>query len=188
MSIWIVTRQIDEGTPVSNAGRIIRTALILGAVCLVGAIGAFSAFSSQTESILSGWQGSAANVVVRITTGIALIGGLLGQNEGLQVFDATNTTALPLGAIDLKQQYVAKTALLLSGTMTFGASPGTPSTMSISGGVVTIVLGTHAGNNALTVTTPGTMAWGPATTPYDRAANPSSGATANESGVADVEF
>lgn len=33
-----------------NAGRIIRTALILGAVCLVGAIGAFSAFSSQTDN------------------------------------------------------------------------------------------------------------------------------------------
>jgi hypothetical protein len=32
------------------------------------------------------------------------------------------------------------------------------------------------------------MAWGPATTPYDRAANPVSGATANESGTADVEF
>jgi hypothetical protein len=71
--------------------------------------------------------------------------------------------------------------------MTFGAS-GVPSTMSISGGVVTIVLGTHAGNNALTVTTPGTMAWGPATASYDRAANPTSSATANESGGADVEF
>ena len=141
----------------------------------------------EPESILSGWNGSPTNVVVRVTTGIALLGGLLGQNEGLQVFDATNTTALPLGAVDLKQQYVAKTALLLNGTMTFGAS-GVASTMSISGGVVTIVLGTHAGNNALTVTTPGTMAWGPATTPYDRAANAVSGATANESGGGDVEF
>jgi hypothetical protein len=141
----------------------------------------------EPESILAGWNGGPTNVVVRVTTGIALLGGLLGQNEGLQVFDATNTSALPLGAIDLKQQYVAKTALLLSGTMSFGAS-GTPSTMSIANGVVTIILGTHAGNNALTVTTPGTMAWGPATTPYDRAANPVSAATAVESGAADVEF
>jgi hypothetical protein len=31
-------------------GKVIRTILILGAVCLVGAIGAFSAFSSQTEN------------------------------------------------------------------------------------------------------------------------------------------
>jgi hypothetical protein len=141
----------------------------------------------EPESILTGWNGGPASVVVRVTTGIALLGGLLGQNEGLQVFDATNTTALPLGAVDLKQQYVAKTALLLNGTMSFGAT-GTPSTMSISGGVVTIVLGTHAGNNALTVTTPGTMAWGPATTPYDRAANPVSAASASESGAGDVEF
>jgi hypothetical protein len=141
----------------------------------------------EPESIISGWNGSATNVVVRVTTGIALLGGLLGQSEGLQVFDATNTTALPLGTVDLKQQYVAKTVLLLNGTMTFGAT-GTPSTMSISSGIVTIVLGTHAGNNALTVTTPGTMAWGPATTPYDRASNPVSGVTANESGAADVEL
>jgi hypothetical protein len=141
----------------------------------------------EPESIISGWNGSPTNVVVRVTTGIALLGGLLGQTEGLQVFDATNTTALPLGTVDLKQPYVAKTLALLNGTMTFGAS-GVPSTMSISGGVVTIVLGTHAGNNALTVTTPGTMAWGPATTPYDRAANAVAGATANESGAADVEF
>ncbi len=141
----------------------------------------------EPESILAGWNGGPTNVVVRVTTGVALLGGLLGQNEGLQVFDPTNTTALPLGAVDLKQQYVAKTALLLNGTMAFGAS-GTPSSMSIANGVVTIVLGTHSGNNALTVTTPGTMAWGPATTPYDRAANPTSSATANESGAADVEF
>jgi hypothetical protein len=141
----------------------------------------------EPESILSGWNGAPTNVAVRVTTGIALLGGLLGQTEGLQVFDPTNTTALPLGAVDLKQAYVAKTLALLNGTMTFGAS-GVASTMSISGGVVTIVLGTHAGNNALTVTTPGTMAWGPMTTPYDRAANAVSSATANESGSADVEF
>ena len=141
----------------------------------------------EPESILSGWNGAATNVVVRVTTGIALIGGLLGQNEGLQVFDATNSTLLPLGAVDLKQQYVAKTGLLLTGTMTFGAS-GVPSTMVISGGVVTIVLGTRGGNNALTVTTPGTMAWAPSSSPYDRAANQASGAEAKESGAADVEF
>lgn len=141
----------------------------------------------EPGSIVAGWNGGATNVAVRVTTGIALLGGLLGQEEGLQVFDAANATALPLGEVGLKQQYVAKTGLILPGTMTFGAS-GTPSTMSISGGVVTIVLGTRAGNNALTVTTPGTMSWGPATTPYDRAANSASGALAGESGAADVEF
>lgn len=146
-------------------------------------------FSEPIEpgSILAGWNGSPTSVVVRVTTGIALLGGLLGQNEGLQIFDAANATQLPLGEVSLKQAYVAKTLFLLTGTMTFGAS-GTPSTMSISGGVVTIVLGNHGGNNALTVTTPGTMSWAPATTPYDRAANSASSAIANESGAADVEF
>ncbi len=146
-------------------------------------------FSEPIEpgSVASGWNGGPTNVVVRVTTGIALLGGLLGQNEGLQIFDAANTTQLPLGEVSLKQAYVAKTLFLLTGTMTFGAS-GTPSTMSISGGAVTIVLGSHAGNNALTVTTAGTMSWAPATTPYDRAANSASSAVANESGAADVEF
>jgi len=141
----------------------------------------------EPASILSGWNGGATNVVVRVTTGIALLGGLLGQNEGLQVFDASNTTLLPLGALDLKRQYVAKTGLVLPGEMTFGAS-GTPSTMSMSSGVVTVVLGTQAGNNALTVATPGTMTWGPSTTPYDRAANPGAATAVDESGAADVEF
>lgn len=141
----------------------------------------------EPESILLGWNGSPISVVVRVTTGTALLGGLLGQPEGLQVFDSANSALLPLGAIDLKRQYVEKTALLLTGTMTFGAS-GTPSMMSISAGVVTIVLGTQAGNNALTVGTAGTMAWAPSATPFDRAANAASSATANESGAADVEF
>lgn len=141
----------------------------------------------EPESILVGWTGGPTPVVVRVTTGTALLGGLLGQNEGLQVFNAANSTLLPLGTVDLKQPYVAKTLFLLSGEMTFGAG-GTPSQMSISGGTVTVVLGTRAGNNALTVTTPGAMSWGPSTTPYDRAANAVSGAVAGESGAGDVEF
>jgi hypothetical protein len=139
------------------------------------------------ESILPGWSGGPTPVVVRITTGIILLGGLLGEGEGLQVYDAANSGALPLGAVDLKRQYVAKTLLLLTGTMTFGA-PGAPSTMSLSNGVVTIVLGAHGGNDALTVATPGTMLWEPGTTSYDRAANPVTGAAAEESAPADVEF
>jgi hypothetical protein len=141
----------------------------------------------EPESILAGWTGGPTAVVVRVTTGIALLGGLLGQSEGLQVFDAANTTLLPLGTVDLKQPYVAKTLFLLSGEMTFGAT-GAPSQMSISGGAVTVTLGTRAGNNALTVSTPGTMSWAPSTTPYDRAANAVSAAAVNESGAADSEF
>jgi hypothetical protein len=141
----------------------------------------------EPESILSGWNGSSTSVVVRITTGVALLGELLGQNEGLQVFDSANSTALPLGTVDLKQRYVAKTLFLLEGSMTFGAS-GTPSMMSMSNGVVTVVLGAHGGNEALTVSTAGTMAWGPSTTPYDRAANVAAATVANESGASDKEF
>lgn len=141
----------------------------------------------EPDSILSAWDGSATEVVVRVTTGIALLGGLLGQSEGLQVFDPSNSAPLPLGAVDLERRYVARTVLLLSGTMTFGAS-GAPSTMSLAGGAVTIALGGHAGNDALTVATPGTMEWGPSSLPFDRAANPVGDSAATESGGADVEF
>lgn len=141
----------------------------------------------EPGSILSGWNGSSTNVVVRVTTGVALLGELLGQNEGLQVFDSANSAALPLGTVDLKQRYVAKTLFLLEGTMTFGVS-GAPSTMSMSNGVVTVVLGAHGGNEAVTAATAGTMAWGPSTTPYDRAANATAATVANESGASDKEF
>jgi hypothetical protein len=47
----------------TNANRVLRTVLVLGLACLVGAVGAFSAFSSQTDN--------AGNVVVAGTVVLA---------------------------------------------------------------------------------------------------------------------
>jgi hypothetical protein len=142
----------------------------------------------EPESILAGWSGTATNVVVRINDNVLL--GLPTGNDTLQIYNAANTTALPLGAVDLgRSDYVGG---LLGGNVRFGAS-GTPSTMSMSGNVLTVVFGTY---NATIIIDPargtaagtGTAVWTPVATPYDRAANAMSTTAATESGPADKEF
>lgn len=147
-------------------------------------------FSEPIEpaSILAGWSGAATSVVVRINDN-GLLGLPLG-NDSVQIWNAANSTVLPLGAVDLgRSDYVAG---LLGGNVRFGAS-GTPSTMTMSGSTVTIVLGTY---NATAIVDParvtaggnGTATWTPAAGPYDRAENAMSTAAATESGAADKEF
>jgi hypothetical protein len=142
----------------------------------------------EPASILAGWTGVAASVVVRINDN-GLLGLPLG-NDSVQVYNSGNSTLLPLGTIDLgRSDYVAG---LLGGTVRFGAS-GTASTMSMSGNAVTILLGTY---NATPILDParttaggvGTATWTPVATPYDRAENATSTVTATESGAADREF
>jgi hypothetical protein len=147
-------------------------------------------FSEPIEpaTILAGWNGAATSVVVRINDN-----GLLGLpvgNDSVQVWNAANSAVLPLGTIDLgRSDYVTG---LLGGSVRFGAS-GTASTMTMSGNVVTIVLGTY---NATPILDParttaggnGTATWTPVATPYDRAENTMSTAAASESGAADREF
>lgn len=142
----------------------------------------------ESASILAGWSGAATSVVVRINDN-GLLGLPLG-NDSVQVWNAANSTVLPLGTVDLgRSDYVAG---LLGGNVRFGAS-GTASTMTMSGSTVTIVLGTY---NATAIVDParttasgtGTAAWTPAAGPYDRAENAISTAAATESGAADKEF
>ncbi|MBX7448721.1 tandem-95 repeat protein [Mycolicibacterium sp. 3033] len=139
-------------------------------------------------SILSGWTGSSTNVVVRAYDGNILL-GLLGGNDTLQIFDATNTSLLPLGTVELgRTDYVTG---LVGGTITFGAT-GTPSTMTMSGNTITIVLGTYdsvfLGAVRNTAGGTGTMVWTPSTTPYDLAGNTLSAGAATESGTVDRDF
>jgi hypothetical protein len=142
----------------------------------------------EPESILAGWSGAATNVVVRINDNVLL--GLPTGNDTLQIYNAANTAALPLGAVDLgRNDYVSG---LLGGSVRFGAS-GTPSTMSISANTLTVALGTY---NATIIVDPargtaagtGTAVWTPTATPFDRAANAMATAPASESGPTDKEF
>jgi hypothetical protein len=142
----------------------------------------------EPQSVLAGWTGAATNVVLRINDNGLL--GLPAGNDSVQVWNAANSALLPLGTVDLgRSDYVAG---LLGGNVRFGAS-GTPSTMTMSGNTITIVLGTY---NSTIIVDPGrgtaagtgTAVWVPVATPYDRAANAMSTAAASESGAADKEF
>jgi hypothetical protein len=125
-------------------------------------------------SILSGWTGTTANVVVRINN---------GTPDRLQVYNAANTTMLPLTnatGLDLgRNDYV-------SANRTFGAT-GTASTMVRSGNSITITLGTQSAAGT-TAGGNGTMSWTPSATVTDRAGNATSTTVRTETGAADREF
>jgi hypothetical protein len=132
-------------------------------------------FSEQIDpaSILAGWSGASTNVVARINNNTP-------TNDQLSIYNATNSTQLPLGTVNLgRTDYV-------SGNATFGAT-GTASTMTQSAAVITIVLGT-ASSGPTTTLLSGSMIWSPSATPTDRAGNAESTAARTETGTADKDF
>lgn len=134
-------------------------------------------------TIVSGWGGASTSVVARMTNG-----GLLGLGtDDVEIRNAVNNAALPLGRVDLgRSDYIG--GLLGGETVSFGAT-GTPSTMTMSGGTLTITLGTASGSGSVgTAGGNGTATWSPAATPTDRAGNLTSLTAADESGTADKEF
>lgn len=123
------------------------------------------------NSVLVGWTGASTNVVVRLNN---------SNPDSVQVWNAANTALLPLGTINLGDSgYVGA-------NRTFGAS-GTPSTMVMTGSVITVKLGTASGTTS-TVSAVSNMTWPPTATLTDRAGNPCSTATVNETGGPDIEF
>jgi hypothetical protein len=124
------------------------------------------------DSIISGWTGSATNVVVRITA--------QGNRNTLTIRDAANAGALPLGSVDLgRGDYVAA-------TRDFGAT-GAAAQMTQSGNAITITLGTPNGTTT-TAAGAGTMTWTPSSAATDRAGNPASTSARTASGSARVGF
>lgn len=124
-------------------------------------------------SILDGWSGDPANVVVRIKND-----GTRGDT--LTVWDASNTTQLPLGSVALNGDPVTK-------DVTFGVS-ATPFTMAQSGAPITVMLGTVSSGDVRTDNKTAPMVWSPSASPFDRAGNASTTATASESGALDPNF
>lgn len=123
------------------------------------------------NSILANWTGSSTGVVVRITN---------ATNDTLTVFNAGNTTQLPLGSVNLgRNDYVSASA-------TFGAT-GTGSTMVQSANAITVTLGT-ASSGPSTAGSTGTMIWTPSASAYDRAGNAETTTTRSETGAADKDF
>jgi hypothetical protein len=144
-------------------------------------------FSEQIDpySILSGWTGSATNVVVRLQDGGCTL--VLCSDDSFRIFDAANTSALPFGTIDLNAGNYTGGGLLGSQPDTLFGATGTPSTMAQFGSTITITLGTPSGQPADTGSST-TMGWASSIVPYDAAGNAASGNSRNETGGADREW
>jgi hypothetical protein len=130
-------------------------------------------FSSEIDpnSILSGWNSGSTNVVVRLNN---------ATNDTVTIFNAANTTQLPLGSVSLgRSDYT-------TANLTFGAT-GTASSMAMSGNTITITLGTQSAA-ATTAAATGTMTWTPSASATDVAGNAASTTAATESGAADKDF
>ena len=92
------------------------------------------------------------------------------------IYNAANTTLLPLGTIRLQRTDYT------TATVNF-----TNSSMTLVGGVVTITLGTPSGADTTAAGT-ATMRWTPSATATDLAGNTSSTTSFNETGTADVDL
>ncbi|HTG46606.1 MAG TPA: hypothetical protein VK646_03000 [Actinomycetota bacterium] len=115
-------------------------------------------------SIISGWNGSSTTVTVRLTNN--------GGGDRVQIYNAANTTVLPLGTVRLgRTDYT-------TATVNF-----TNSTMSLASGVVTITLGTPSGATATAAGT-GTIRWTPVATATDLAGNTASTTAFSKTGTA----
>jgi hypothetical protein len=125
------------------------------------------------NSVLAGWTGAATSVVARIDNNTP-------TNDRFAVYNAANTTQLPVGTVNLgRTDYVFASA-------TFGAS-GTASTMTQSGNAITITLGT-ASSGPTTAAATGAMIMSPSATATDRAGNAESTTSRTETGSADRDF
>jgi hypothetical protein len=138
-------------------------------------------------SVQAAWTGASTPVVVRMVDNGLL--GLATGNDAVQIYNAANSTVLPLGTIDMgRGDYVAG---LLGGTITFGAT-GTASTMVMSGNTITVTLGTYTGGGIVygrtTAGGVGAMVWTPVATPFDWAGNLQSVTPATQSGTPRKNF
>lgn len=123
-------------------------------------------------SILAGWDGSATAAVVRLRNA--------GGGDTVEIWNAANSSRLQLGSVDLNSTgYV-------TADRTFGAT-GTPSLIELSGGAVTVTLGTASGATT-TAPAPSAMSWQPASAATDEAGNQAGTAAATEPAPSDLNF
>lgn len=120
------------------------------------------------ESILAGWNGSGTAVTLRLVDS--------GNSDLVQVWNASNTSQLPLGQVDLGRDYVAANVNF------------TNSTMVRSGVNITVTLGTPSGATLTVTPPPRSMTWTPSASAYGSAGNPVSTAVVSELPPGDVEF
>src|SRR5439155_26434414 len=130
-------------------------------------------FSEPTDpnSVIAGWDGSSTTVTVRLVNGAIL------ANDSIAIYNQANTAQLPLGSVDLGSLGYTNADVNF-----------TSSTMSMSGSVITVTLGTASGAGAQAPLIGSVMSWTPSIIPTDRAANACLGTPALEPGALDKEF
>ena len=129
------------------------------------------AYSEQIlpSSLLSGWDGSATGVTLRVTNA--------GANDTLEVYDGANVTKVNLTAASLMLSRD-----VVSTNATFAA------TMQSSGNSVVLTLGALTSGTVKTGVKKGWMAWAPSTAATDLAGNIVSATAVTESGGNDRDF
>lgn len=132
--------------------------------------------------ITSGWTGTALAVTVRLQDGALL--GLGGNDDTITVL--RNGTAVNLGSVNLKQNYVQSQA-----TAEFAATM-TTSTTTVNGVTATRIILTM-GSQTIGVTPPtvvssSVMVWTPSTAVTDLNGRPVAATPASELGTSDREF
>jgi hypothetical protein len=121
------------------------------------------------SSLLSGWDGSATAVTVRITNA--------GANDTLEVYDGANTTKVNLTAASL-----LLSRDVVSTNATFAA------TLQRSGNGIVLTLGALTSGTLKNGVKKGWMTWAPSTAATDLAGNGVSAASVTESGGNDRDF
>ena len=118
------------------------------------------------ESIQAGWTGASTPITVRFTL----------SGNTVTIWNAANTTQLPLGSVNLGAAYIT------TATATFSA------TMSQSGTTITLTLGGLTSGTVKTNVTARAMVWTPNATAKDAAGNACSTSNKTESGATDIDF
>ena len=120
-------------------------------------------------SLLSGWDGSATAVTVRVTNA--------GANDTLEVYNGANTTKVNLTAAAM-----ALSRDVVSASATFSA------TMQRSGSAVVVTFGALTSGTVKNGVKKGAMTWSPSTAATDLAGNPAAATAVTESGANDRDF
>lgn len=134
-------------------------------------------------SILAGWNGSSTSVVLRLRD--ALVVGSTGNNDTVDILKTVNGAAVPLGTINLKQNFIKNNktaqfnATMVASTTTVNGTTAT---------VITITLGTLASGSGLRAGAAASMVWTPSATVTDLNGRASSTTPATESGALDKDF
>lgn len=135
-------------------------------------------------TLLAGWDGTPRTVAARLRDGAA-VGGLGGEDV-LDVFTSTSLgTAVPLGLLNTKGNYLKGQAMVFSATLT----AQTVTVNGVSATRVTLRLDTLSTNDTSRATKSArTMSWTPSAAVRSLTSQPCSTAPVDETGTLDRDF